>query len=283
MCVGADCMCVFASAYWVCAEERATVQKWPIKVCRILDRVTKASFPRSPLLRCLKKWYHMERFSASNRLKEQHFAFVRRLAASCTSTSNSYFHITHGPSRPYSRCFHKVDTDGAVSHSALAEYRTPRSAERTINLFISQCNADWQLWRFASLQMKEELSLLIFRFIALVWVEGLEGECCLIYFPSPQRSISNWTFLMINWATPWRGLTPCCPTRKFPSFWEDYWLFFAAFSGSPWSGFPAERSTSLFRTATLALSVLYIASTIRRHNVYAIRYFSFLLHLCRVV
>lgn len=59
-----------------------------------------------------------------------------------------------------------------------AEYIT-----QTVNLLIIPPNADWQLQSLAPLQMEEKLSLLIFRFIALVWFETLEGECALIYSP----------------------------------------------------------------------------------------------------
>lgn len=147
---------------------------------------------------------------------------------SLSAISKLYFHITHNRRWHIFQLFSMRWTQmelfleqtqcHSYQHSFFfAEYHTQQPpterAYKSIN-FSAQMPID-SCGGLAGLQMKAKSSLLIFRFIAGVWAETLEGECCLIYFPSPQHCISNWTFLMINWATPLRGLTPRSPTRNF--------------------------------------------------------------------
>lgn len=98
------------------------------------------------------------------------------------------FHIKH-----YKSCFPWVGHRWGrgehrwYRHSFFLLRRTTRSTPsptRAINLLISRRNTNRQLWRYVGLQMKEELSLLIFRFIALVWTLG-EGGLLSDLFPLP--------------------------------------------------------------------------------------------------
>lgn len=77
-------------------------------------------------------------------------------------------------------------------------------------------------------------------------------------FPPPLSvSISNWTFLMINWAAPRRGLTPQSPTRNFHHSQKIIDYFSPPFPEVLGLEFPAESSTSLFRITTLVLLHMY--------------------------
>ena len=189
------CVCVFVSVYWVGAgvaylgfhKPQRHKRSTSINILSMYIHVYMASLWVwmttvfwGPYFRLFEFYYYLSYVvhfkswvSVSSKVHSAPLIFISNKAESVTAVSL------------------ETDTDGAAANTADIDahfsFRGVRHAAppRAINLLISQRNTDRQLWRYVGLQMKEKLSLLIFRFIALVW--ALEGWGGLLsdLFPLP--------------------------------------------------------------------------------------------------
>lgn len=121
----------------------------------------------------------------------------------------------------YQKKTNKHAATNKVTHFSFAQYQMRRRSERAINLLIFRGLSRLTAAALCSATNEGEIVIINIQIycFGLSWGPGGGswggGRVPSDLFPLRRRSISNWTFLMINWATLWRGLTPRSPMRNF--------------------------------------------------------------------